>query len=52
MPEFRFQEIFELGPDSTEYRELTSDYVSTSVFEGRKVLKVDPRTTVSWRWNY
>ena len=41
MPEFRFQEIFELGPDSTEYRELTSDYVSTSEFEGRKVLKVE-----------
>ncbi len=41
MPEFRFQEIFELGPDSTEYRELTSDYVSTSVFEGHKVLKVE-----------
>ncbi len=42
MSEFNFQEMFELGPDSTEYRKLTSDYVTTLEFEGREVLKVEP----------
>jgi fumarate hydratase class I len=42
MPEFKFQELFDLGPDTTEYRKLTSDLVSTAEFEGRSVLKVQP----------
>jgi fumarate hydratase class I len=42
MPEFKFQEMFELGPDTTEYRKLTSDHVSTAQFEGQTVLKVEP----------
>jgi len=40
--EFEFQEIFELGADSTEYRKLTSDYVSVAEFEGHQLLKVEP----------
>ena len=42
MAAFKFQEMFELGPDTTEYRKLTSDHVSTVKFEGRDVLKVEP----------
>ena len=34
--------MFPLGKDDTEYRLLTKDYVSTSEFEGRKILKVAP----------
>ena len=43
MPEFHYQEMFEHGTDTTSYRKLTSDYVSTTTFEGREVLKVDPQ---------
>jgi fumarate hydratase, class I len=42
MVEFRYQEIFEHGPDTTEYRPLTSDYVSTTRFEGQEILKIAP----------
>jgi fumarate hydratase class I len=34
--------MFEHGEDTTPYRKLTSDYVSTAAFEGRDILKVDP----------
>ena len=30
MSDFEFQEIFEFGPDETEYRKLSSDHVSTA----------------------
>ncbi len=40
MAQFRYQKIFEHGEDTTEYRKLTSDYVSTAEFEGRKILQV------------
>lgn len=42
MPAFRYQELFEHGHDSTVYRKLTADYVSTSTFEGQIILKVAP----------
>ena len=42
MAEFRYQEIFEHGEDTTEYRKLSSDYVSTTRFEGREILQVKP----------
>jgi fumarate hydratase class I len=42
MSEFTYQEMFEHGPDTTPYRQLTSDYVSTTMFEGQNILKVDP----------
>jgi fumarate hydratase class I len=42
MAAFHHQEIFEHGADTTTYRQLTSDYVSTTMFEGQEILKVQP----------
>lgn len=42
MSGFTYQEIFELGADTTEYRKLTSEHVSTAELEGRTILKVEP----------
>ena len=41
-PEFKYQEILEIGSDETEYRLLTDEFVSVTSFEGQEVLKVDP----------
>ncbi len=40
---FQYQEMFPLGPDTTEYYHLTSDFVKTETFEGRDMLVVDPQ---------
>ena len=42
MVEFKYQEMFEHGTDTTPYRKLTSDYVSTDRWNGVEVLKVEP----------
>ena len=42
MSEFRFQPIFELGEDATEYRSLGTEGVSEARVDGRSLLKVDP----------
>ena len=42
MSEFRYHEVFELGEDETPYRRLTDQYVSTTEFEGREILRVEP----------
>jgi len=42
MSEFRHQKVFELGKDEAPYRRLTDQYVSTTEFEGRKILRVEP----------
>ncbi len=42
MTEFRYQEIFEHGADTTTYRKLTSDYVAPAAFEGHEILKIQP----------
>ncbi|MCX5790202.1 MAG: fumarate hydratase [Elusimicrobia bacterium] len=42
-PEFQYQHPFPLGEDKTRYRLVTKEYVSVSKFEGREMLKVDPR---------
>ncbi len=42
VPPFRYQEPFPLGPEETSYRLLTPDFVSTTEFAGREVLKVEP----------
>src|SRR5210317_756613 len=42
MGEFQYQEIFEHSADTTTYRKLTSDYVSTTTFEGQEIVKVRP----------
>ena len=41
--DFKFQEMFPLGKDKTEYHLLTKDYVSVANFEGEEVLRVDPQ---------
>ena len=43
MPDFRFQEIFELGPDATEYRRLdAASLVRVESFGGGEILHVEP----------
>jgi len=42
MSEFKYQDPFPLGKDTTEYRLLTKEYVTTAQFEGQEILKVDP----------
>ena len=39
---FKYQEMFPLGPDKTEYYLLTSDYVRTENWGGHEFLVVDP----------
>ena len=39
-PPFKYQPMFPLGPDTTEYYLLTKDYVSVSEFEGKPILKI------------
>ncbi|PKP07737.1 MAG: fumarate hydratase [Bacteroidetes bacterium HGW-Bacteroidetes-5] len=39
--EFKFNEMFPLGTDKTDYHLLTDKYVSTSSFDGEEILKVD-----------
>ncbi len=41
-PPFIYQDILSLGNDSTEYRLLSREGVSTATFEGREMLKVEP----------
>ncbi len=41
-PPFKYQKMFPMSKDDTKYVLLTSDYVSTAEFEGRKILKVQP----------
>jgi fumarate hydratase class I len=40
-PEFKYQDPFPLGPDSTKYRLLTKEGVSVATFEGKEILKVN-----------
>ena len=40
MPEFKYYPAYELGKDTTQYRLLTKDFVSTATFEGQTVVKV------------
>jgi fumarate hydratase class I len=46
MAEFRFQELFELGEDTTPYRKLTGDFVRVVREGGREILKVEPEALV------
>ena len=45
-PEFFYQDPLPVEKDTTKYRLLTSDYVSTTKFEGKDILKVDPRALI------
>jgi len=40
--EFKYAPMFQMGKDTTEYYLLTSEGVSTTEFEGNKILKVSP----------
>lgn len=42
MAEFKYQEMFVKGEDTTEYRKISSDYVSTTTHDGRTTLNIDP----------
>ena len=42
MAEFGFEPIFQRAQDDTEYRQLTSEGVSTFDVDGRQMLRVDP----------
>ncbi len=42
MTSFRYQPMFEHGPDETEYRHLTSDHVTATRLNGREILEVEP----------
>ena len=42
MTDFKYQEMFPLGEDTTEYRLLTQEHVSSKSFEDSKILKIAP----------
>ncbi len=42
MTEFAYSDILPLGPDSTEYRRLTTEGVSTVDIDGTTLLRVEP----------
>jgi fumarate hydratase, class I len=39
---FSYEEMFQLGEDTTKYRLLTKDHITTAAFDGRDILKVAP----------
>jgi fumarate hydratase class I len=41
MPEFRFQEMFPHGEDTTPYRRVDGDFVASDTFRGQSILTVD-----------
>ena len=43
-PDFKYTPMFQLGTDTTEYRLLSKEGVSTAEFEGKTILKVSPET--------
>jgi len=43
---FFYQPPFPLGPDKTEYECLSREHVSTAVFDGREMLKIEPEALV------
>jgi fumarate hydratase class I len=42
-PAFQYQDPFPVGKDETKYRLLTKEGVSLASFEGKEILKVDPK---------
>ena len=43
MTDFKYQEMFSFGEDTTEYRLLTDQYVSLKTFEDSEILKIAPK---------
>ena len=46
MAGFQFQELFELGEDSTAYRKLPGDFVRVVRAGGREIVQVEPEALV------
>ena len=42
-PDFFYQDPLPIEKDTTKYRLLTKDFVSTAKFEGKDILKIDPQ---------
>ena len=42
MDDVGYHELFPLGPDDAAYRKLTGDHVSAGMFEGERVVKIEP----------
>lgn len=42
MPEFQYAPVLNPGHGNTEYRLLTTNFVTTATFEGNEIVKVDP----------
>ena len=42
MVEFKYQDMFPLSEDTTEYRKITEEHVSTGGFEGAEILRIAP----------
>ena len=42
MSEFNYQNMFQLGADTTEYRLISKDGVTTNTFNGRTILTIEP----------
>jgi len=43
MEPYNYEPTLQFGKDETVYRKITSDYVSVGAFEGKPMLKVDPK---------
>ena len=43
MTDFKYQKPFPIKKDTTPYKLLTKDYVSTTELNGRKILNIDPK---------
>ena len=43
MADFKYQKSFPLNGDNTEYKKISSEYVSTVKFEGEEILKIEPK---------
>ena len=39
---FFYQDPFPLGPDTTEYEQISTEHVSVSQFDGKTDLKIEP----------
>ena len=42
MTNMLYSEIFPLGPDTTEYKKITSDHVSKEQQSGRSIIRIEP----------
>ena len=38
---FKYEELFQMGKDTTNYHLLTKEFVSTEMFNGKEILKVE-----------